>query len=122
MGYYRPMQHKTTGQQNQVDNPELLALCVFRGGLAEWPNATGLTPGRWCAHTIQGFESLTRRQIVAPLMKAGTSTRGMNRTAEAARVANSSIRQTAVELNRRFHSDVSRLPLGDGQGGLLRKE
>ena len=58
----------------------------------------------------RGFESHTRRQLVASPVKARTSTREKKRTAEAARIRNSSIRLLAVELNRRFHSDLSQLP------------
>jgi hypothetical protein len=43
-------------------------------------------------------------------VKAGTSTREKNRTAEAARFARPSIRLLVVKLNRRFHSDLSQLP------------
>jgi len=45
-------------------------------------------------------------------VKALTSTRGMKRTAEAARVLNSSIRHLVVNLNGRFHNDVPQLPYG----------
>ncbi len=61
--------------------------------------------------TVRGFESHTRRQMVASLVKAGTSTREINRTAEAARFANPSIRLLVVELKRRFHSDLSQLSI-----------
>jgi len=43
-------------------------------------------------------------------VKALTSTRGKNRTAEAARIRKFSIRLLVVKLNRRFHSDLSQLP------------
>jgi hypothetical protein len=43
-------------------------------------------------------------------VKAGTSTRESKRTAEAARIRKFSIRLLAVELNRRFHGDLSQLP------------
>jgi hypothetical protein len=59
--------------------------------------------------TVRGFESHTRRQMVASPVKAGTSTREKKRTAEAARIRNSSIRLLAVELNRRFHRDLPQL-------------
>jgi hypothetical protein len=55
--------------------------------------------------TARGFESHTRRQIVSPV-KALTSTREVKRTAEAARIRKFSIRLLAVELKRRFHSDL----------------
>jgi hypothetical protein len=42
----------------------------------------------------------------------GPTARTVNRTAEAARVLNSSIRQSAVKLNRRFHSDLPQLLSG----------
>jgi hypothetical protein len=47
--------------------------------------------------------------MVASPVKAGTSTREKKRTAEAARIRNSSIRLLAVELNRRFHRDLPQL-------------
>jgi hypothetical protein len=53
---------KTKGQQPRVVKLEPLALCDFRGGLAERSNATGLGPADGASPTVQGFESLTRRQ------------------------------------------------------------
>jgi hypothetical protein len=44
------------------------------------------------------------------LVEAATSSRAVTRTAEAARIRKFSIRLLAVELNRRFHSDLSFLP------------
>jgi hypothetical protein len=44
------------------------------------------------------------------MVKAGTSTREMNRTAEAARIRKFSIRLLAVKLNRRFLCDLPQLP------------
>jgi hypothetical protein len=54
---------KTKGQQPLVAKLELLAICVFCGGLAEWLNAAGLQPADGARPTVQGFKSLTCRQI-----------------------------------------------------------
>ena len=43
--------------------------------------------------------------------EALTPTREMNRTAEATRIRKLIIRLLAVELNRRFHSDLPQLPI-----------
>jgi hypothetical protein len=48
--------------------------------------------------------------MLASPVKALTSTREMNRTAEAARIRKFSIRLFAVEHNRRFPSDLPQLP------------
>ncbi len=53
---------KTKGQQPQVTKLELLALCVFRGGLAEWSIAADCKSVNGASPTVLGFESLTRRQ------------------------------------------------------------
>jgi hypothetical protein len=42
-------------------------------------------------------------------VSASTPTRGMKRTAKAARIRKFIIRLSAVELNRRFHSDLPQL-------------
>ena len=98
---------KTKGQQPLVAKLELLAPCVFCGGLAEWLNATGLQPADGASPTVQGFKSLTRRQI------------SDNTPAEALRPyrsLNLSMRLSAVKLNRRFHSDVPQLQNRHGEG------
>ena len=59
--------------------------------------------------TVRGFESHSHRQIDPPA-EALTSTREMNRTAEAARIRKFSIRLLAVELKGSFHSDLPQLP------------
>jgi hypothetical protein len=92
-----------------VYKPNTLALALNFGGLAERLNATDCKSVNGASNTVQGFKSLTRRQI-APPVKALTSTRGMNRTAEAARIRKFSIRLLAVELKGRFHSDLPYLP------------
>jgi hypothetical protein len=101
---------KLKGQRKPVGRPETLAFDVtVRGGLAEWLNATDCKSVNGACTTVQGFKSLTRRQIAPPVM-ALTTTRGMKRTAEAARIRKFSIRLLAVELNRRFHNDLPQLP------------
>lgn len=77
---------KTKGQQPKVTKLEPLALCVFRGGVAERSNATGLHPADGDISTVRGFESLPRRQNrnYTPA-EALTSTGAKIRTAEAVR-------------------------------------
>lgn len=101
------LEYKAKGQQGPVLKPELLAL-VWSGGLAEWLIAPVSKTGNGATNTVQGSESLTRRQIASPV-KALTSGE-KNRTAEAARIRKFSIRLLAVELNRRFHSGLPFLP------------
>lgn len=96
-----------------VVKPRTLALAL--GGLAEWLNAAGLQPVDGAQNTVQGFKSLTRRHLVAPRVKAGTSTRGLIPTAEAARVANSSIWLLAVN-RKEIHGDLSQLHGRNGEG------
>jgi hypothetical protein len=69
------MYNKAKGQQPPVGKPELLALCVFRGGVAERSNATGLQPANGAINTVQGSESLPRRQnnYAAPAMAVTTA-------------------------------------------------
>ena len=100
---------KAEGQSGSVDKPELLALTFTFGGLAEWSNAADCKSVNGGPTTVLGFKSLTRRQINSPA-KALTSAREMNSTAEAALIRKFSIRLLAVELNRRFHSDMPFLP------------
>lgn len=101
---------KAKSQQFQVPNLEPLAdAFTLDGGLAERLNATDCKSVNGARPTVQGFKSLTRRQIASPVM-ALTTTREMNRTAEAARSREISIRLLAVELKGRFHSDLSFLP------------
>ena len=99
---------KTIGQRT-VYNLNTLAYGLLCGGLAEWSIAPVSKTGNGASTTVQGSESLTRLQIAPPVM-ALTITRGMNRTAEAARSRKISIRLLAVELKGRFHSDLSQLP------------
>lgn len=56
------MPNETNGQQSPLNKQELLAFCAPRGGLAERSNAPGLGPADGACPTVQGFESLTRRQ------------------------------------------------------------
>ena len=100
---------KSKGQQTQVSKLEPLALAFNFGGLAEWSIAAGLQPVNGGPTTVLGFESLTRRHLLTPPASASTPARGMKRTAEAARIRKFSIRLLAVELKRRFHSDLPQL-------------
>jgi hypothetical protein len=101
---------KTKGQQPRVAKLELLAVCGFRGGLAEWSNASGLHPADDAYPIVQGFESLTRRQNNSTPAEALTSTGARTAQPKPYESDNLSIRLLAVELNRRFHSDLPQLP------------
>lgn len=59
--YYASIVLKTKGQQPLVAKLELLALCDFRGGLAEWSSAADCKSVNGGLTTVLGFESLTRR-------------------------------------------------------------
>jgi hypothetical protein len=102
------MLHKAKASVS-VSKPTTLAVAFKLGGLAERSNATDCKSVNRADTTVQGFKSLTRRQIASPVM-ALTITREMKRTAEAARIRKFSIRLLAVELKRRFHSDLPYLP------------
>lgn len=99
---------KAKGQSETVSKPKLLAFDLLaswqRGLMRQTPN---LRNG--ACTTVRGFESHTRRQMVTSPVKALTSTREKNRTAEAARFAKLSIRLLVVELKGIFH-DLSFLP------------
>ena len=108
---------KTKGQQPLVTKLELLALCVFCGGLAEWLNATGLQPADGASPTVQGFKSLTRRQISDNTpAEALTSTGAKTAQPKPYESDNLSMRLLAVKLNRRFHSDLPQLQNRHGEG------
>jgi hypothetical protein len=101
--------NKAKGQAGTVAKPELLASTFTFGGLAEWSNAADCKSANGAQNIVLGFESLTRLKISSPV-KALTSAGEIDRTAEAARIRKFSIRLLAVELNRRFHSDLPQLP------------
>jgi len=61
------------------------------------------------APELRGFESHRRLQLKAPV-EVAPSPGAVIRTAEAARTRNPIIRLQAVELKRRFHSDLPQLP------------
>ena len=105
------MPYKTKGQQPQVAKLELLALFVFRGGVAEWSNAADCKSVNGGPTTVLGFESLLRRQN-SNYTPAATPIATGARTAQPKpyESVNLSIRLLAVELNRRFHSDMHGLP------------
>jgi hypothetical protein len=92
-----------------VAKPKTAAFASNLGGLAEWLNAPVCKTGNRACPTVQGFKSLTRRHLASPVM-ALTTTRELNRTAEAARSRKISIGFLAVKLNRRFHSVQTRHP------------
>ena|ERR1017187_41308 len=89
------------------EEPNTLAL--FLGGLAERSNAAALRAVNGADIAVQGFESLTRLQYYAPT-KALTSTGARTAQPKPYRSLNLSIRLLAVELNRRFHSDLPFMP------------
>ena len=104
------------GQLHIVAKPERLALCDIRGGLAERSKAAGLQPVDGAFITVHGSESLTRRQIKSTPAEALTSTGARTAQPKPYRSVNPSIRLLAVELNRRFHSDMPLMPKRNGEG------
>jgi len=108
---------KTKGQQPQVAKLELLACVSFRGAVAEWLNATGCKPADGAQNIVRGFKSLPRRQNCnyTPA-EALTSTGARIAQPKPYESNNFSIRLLAVELNRRFHSDLPQLPNRNGEG------
>ena len=105
---------KTKGQQPLVTKREPLALCVFRGGLAEWSNAADCKSVNGGLPAVLGFESLTRRQYCTPA-EALTPTGTRTAQPKPYESVNLSIRLLAVELNRRFHSDLPQLQNRSGE-------
>jgi hypothetical protein len=99
---------KAKGKQNRIE-AELLALVFTLAGWQRGRIAADCKSVNGNPTTVQGFESLTRRRISSPV-KAGTSARELKRTGEAVRIREFSIRLLAVELNRRFHSDLPQFP------------
>jgi hypothetical protein len=108
--------NKTKGQQPLVAKLELLALCVFCGGVAERFMATGLHPADG-TDTVRGSESIPDRQIsdYTPA-EVGASTGAKTAQPKPYRSDTPSMRLLAVELNRRFHSDVPQLQDRYGEG------
>src|ERR1017187_3589587 len=98
------MSHKT--KASAPEEPNTLALCL--GGLAEWSNAAALRAVNGADIAVQGFESLTRLHHYTPT-EALTSTGARTAQPKPYRSLNLSIRLLAVELNRRFHSDLPQL-------------
>lgn len=103
---YVPL-NKEKGQQNPVAKPELLALALNFGGLAERSNAVGLQPIDGGQIAVQGFESLTRRHFDFPRDGANHHERE-KRTAEAARIRKFIIGFAAVNL-KQIRSEVPQL-------------
>ena len=83
--------------------------CVFRGGLAERSNAADCKSVDGALTAVQGSESLTHRQTDNTPAKAGTFTGVRTAQPKPHESDNLSMRHLAVELNRRFHSDVPQL-------------
>ena len=108
---------ETKGQQPLVAKLELLALCVFCGGVAERSNAADCKSVDGAVIAVQGSESLPHRQISNNTpAKAGTSTGVKTAQPRPYRSLNLSMRLSAVKLNRRFHSDVPQLQNRYGEG------
>ena len=103
------MSMKNKGQRTVLQTANAGLGTFSEAGWLERLNATDCKSVNGASPTVQGFKSLTRRQIASPV-KARTSTREMNRTAEAARIRKPIIRLLAVELKRRFHSDLPFMP------------
>jgi hypothetical protein len=101
---------KAKGQQPLVSKPELLALYAFRGGLAERSNAAALQAVNGASPTVQGSESLTRRNNNYTPAKALTSAGAKIRTAEAERTFQSHYRPSSVRSQGDFADDVPQLP------------
>lgn len=96
---------KVKGQQPIVANQELLASADY-ADVGKWSNPSPLHGG---APELRGFESHRRLKLEAPV-EVAPSTRAVNRTAKAVQLRTPIIRLLAVELNRRFHSDLPQLP------------
>ena len=100
--YYLVVANKAKASVS-VAKPNTLAIALSFGGLAERSIAADCKSVGGAHITVQGFESLTRRQInnapATALTVAGT------RTAQPKPYEsdNLSIRLLAVELKRRFH-------------------
>lgn len=107
---------KTKGQQYPVTKVEPLALCDFRGGVAERSNAAGLQPVDGAYPTVQGSESLPRRKNNYTPAEALTSTGARTAQPKPYRSVNPSIRLLAVKLNRRFHGDLPFVPDRSSEG------
>jgi hypothetical protein len=94
------------GRQNTVRKP-LLSAFLSRADVGKWSNPSPLQGG---ALQLRGFKSRRRLQLKAPV-EAATSSRAVITTAEAAATRTHIIGILAVELKRRFHSDLPQLPL-----------
>ena len=90
---------KTKGQQPLAAEQEPLALCDFRGGLAERSNASDCKSVDGDFTAVQGSESLTRRRIDSTPAEARTSTGARTAQPKPYRSVNLSIRLLAVERN-----------------------
>ncbi len=103
------MVSKTKGQV-PVAKPEALALCVFRGGVAERSNATGLQPANGAMNTVRGSESLPRRQNSDNTpAEASTSTGARTAQPKPYESVSSSIQLLAAHL-KEIRSDLPQLP------------
>lgn len=100
---------KTKGQQPLVVKLELLAFACDLGGLAERLNATDCKSVNGARNTVQGFKSLTRRQINTPTA-ALTAAGAKIHTTEAARTRKPIMWLLFVDLKGDFTDDVPQLP------------
>jgi hypothetical protein len=105
------MYMKTKGQQPRVNKLGPLALCIFRGRLAERSNASDCKSVGGAYPIAKGFESLTRRQNNCTPAETQTSTGARTAQPKPYESVTLSIRLSTVELNRRFHSDLSQLQI-----------
>ena len=103
------MKPKAKGQQPLAAKRELMALCYFRGGLAERSNAVGCKPISGAQNIAQGSESLIRRQNNYTPAEALTSTGARTAQPKLYGSVNLSIRLLAV-TRKENHSDVPQLP------------
>ena len=98
---------KTKGQQPLVAKLEPLALCAFRGGVAERSNASDCKSVDGDFTVVQGSESLPRRQnrSCTPV-EALTSTGAEIRTAEAVQICQAKYRAFGCESQGDSSHDV----------------
>jgi GH24 family phage-related lysozyme (muramidase) len=108
------MYMKTKGQQSKVAKLEPLAICFsvsWQSGLTHQP----YTLRNGVITAVHGFESRTHHQNETSPATALTAARESIRTAEAAQTRNLIMWLPAVELNRRFHSDLPQLQNRSGK-------
>jgi hypothetical protein len=110
------MSMKTKGQPSKVAKLEPLAQCFP----ASWQSLARCTTV--ATNTVRGSESRTHRQTKCPGNGANRC-QGIDLIqAKPYKPAISIMCSPAVDLNRRFQSDLPQLPPRHGAGGVLRKE